>query len=67
MIKKYSEITGKNLNFELKYEKVRKGDVKRHLADISHAKKVLGYNPTITLKEGIGRYINWRLKSSKQH
>ena len=66
MIKKYSEIAGKNLNFDLKYEKNRKGDVKRHLADISHARKVLGYKPKITFENGITKYISWKL-SEKHH
>jgi len=62
-IKKYEEITGKKIINELKFEAARKGDVMRHLADISHARKVLGYKPTIKLDEGIERYISWRLAS----
>lgn len=61
MIKKYQEITGKEMKLNCQFDKPRKGDVMRHLADISHAKKVLGYKPTISLDEGIMRYIGWGL------
>jgi len=60
-LKTYEEITGIDLKIKLKFEKARKGDVMRHNADISHARKILGYKPSIGLKEGISRYITWRL------
>lgn len=61
MSEKYQEITKKELKLSLQYDNPRKGDVMRHLADISHARKILGYKPTISLDEGIERYIKWRL------
>jgi len=65
MIEKYCEITGKNLKLRLKYDKPRKGDVMRHLASISKARKILGYKPRVTLEDGISRYINWRLQTGR--
>lgn len=62
MVEKYQDISGKELKLETKYVKPRKGDVMRHLADISHAKKILGYKPTIGLEEGIEKYIRWKLR-----
>jgi len=62
-LKKYEEITGFQIKKELQFQKSRKGDVLRHRADISHARKILGYKPSIGLEEGISRYINWRLKN----
>jgi UDP-glucose 4-epimerase len=62
MIRKYQEITGRKIKNELKFQEHRKGDVMRHLADISYAKKVLGYKPTVTVEEGIERYLTWKLK-----
>jgi len=62
MISKYNEITGKQLKLKFKFEKSRKGDVRRHLADISKARKILGYKPTISLEEGISQYIQWKIK-----
>jgi len=61
MIKKYSEITGKKINFDLTYQRSRKGDVKRHLSDISHARKVLGYKPKISFEEGMYKYLSWKI------
>ena len=61
MLKKYQEITGEEINTKLKFTARRKGDVMRHLASISRAKKTLGYKPTIKLEDGVERYIKWRL------
>ncbi|WP_194191054.1 SDR family NAD(P)-dependent oxidoreductase [Clostridium chrysemydis] len=38
------------------------GDVNRTCADISYSKKMLGYNPKTTFKEGIKKFIAWKLK-----
>lgn len=35
------------------------GDVPRTCADISKARKLLGYNPTTRLSEGLPRFIDW--------
>ncbi len=37
----------------------RKGDVKHSLADISKAKKMLGYEPAVTVEEGLKKTFNW--------
>lgn len=37
----------------------RKGDVKHSLADISKAKNLLGYEPVISVKEGLKKTFNW--------
>ena len=37
----------------------RAGDVKNSLADISKAKKMLGYNPQVRFKEGMQETIDW--------
>lgn len=41
------------------YEKDRPGDVKRHFADISKAKKVFNYIPQVDIEKGIELYIDW--------
>src|SRR2546427_6217610 len=61
MIRKYQEITGREIKKEMKFQKPRKGDVMRHLADISSAKRILGYKPTTTMEKGISKYITWKL------
>jgi len=67
MIKKFGEITGKEINLNLEFTTKRKGDVMRHLADISHAKKFIKYKPTITMEEGIERYVRWRIANQKKN
>lgn len=37
----------------------RKGDVKHSLADISKAKKLLGYTPEVTVEEGLKKTFSW--------
>ncbi len=37
----------------------RKGDVKHSLANIDKAKNLLGYNPAITVKEGLKKTFQW--------
>jgi UDP-N-acetylglucosamine/UDP-N-acetylgalactosamine 4-epimerase len=37
----------------------RKGDVKHSLADISKAKKLLGYDPFISLQDGLKKTFEW--------
>jgi UDP-glucose 4-epimerase len=64
MMKEYSDITGKKISSELKYQKNRKGDVKRHLSDIRHAQKILGYKPQISFEEGIKKYILWKMNKN---
>ena len=46
-------------NFEVQYESDKMGDVKHTLADISKAKKILGYEPKVNLKEGLKQFIEW--------
>lgn len=41
------------------YRETRSGDVRDSLADISAAKKLLSYNPTIQLNEGLALTIEW--------
>jgi len=41
------------------YEPVRPGDVKHSLADITVAKKLLGFKPVVLFKEGLAKTIEW--------
>jgi UDP-N-acetylglucosamine 4-epimerase len=44
---------------EATYGPERKGDVKHSLADISKARKLLGYEPTVTVEEGLRKTFEW--------
>ena len=41
------------------YNPPRRGDVRRHFADISLAKKLIGFEPTVPFNEGIKQTIEW--------
>jgi UDP-N-acetylglucosamine 4-epimerase len=43
----------------------RKGDVKHSLADISKARKLLGYEPTISVEDGLKKTFSWYSRNSK--
>lgn len=51
------KIVGTNL--KQTYAEARKGDVRNSLADISKAKKILGYHPQIKIEEGLKYTIAW--------
>lgn len=54
LIEKYS---GKKI--KLDHRPPRKGDVKHTFADISKAKKHIGYEPTTSFEEGLKQTVNW--------
>jgi UDP-glucuronate 4-epimerase len=41
------------------------GDMPRTYADISKARKLLGYNPKTKLSEGLPKFVEWYLRSLK--
>ncbi len=49
------ELSGKKI--ELEYGESRKGDILHSQADISKARKLLGYEPSIDLKQGLAELI----------
>ncbi|MBD3414488.1 MAG: NAD-dependent epimerase/dehydratase family protein [Candidatus Aminicenantes bacterium] len=57
LIKLLKDITGK----EIKpiHTEPRKGDIKHSLADISRAKKLIGYRPLLDLKQGLVKTLQW--------
>jgi UDP-glucose 4-epimerase len=46
------------------YEPARKGDIHDSQADISKAARLLGYQPTIGLEEGLRKTVDWYRKST---
>ena len=42
-----------NIQVEIKHDKPRPGDIRESWADISKAHRILGFNPTFTLEEGL--------------
>ncbi len=55
---KLREVIGAE-NIEPSYAPARKGDVVHSLADISKAKKLLGYEAKVPFEEGLRRTVDW--------
>lgn len=41
------------------YDADRPGDVTRHFADVTKARTVLGFSPSVDIADGIRRYVEW--------
>ncbi len=61
LIHTIAEVLGCEANID--YQPPRKGDVLHSLASIELAREVLGYEPTVDLKEGLARTIAWYRKN----
>ena len=57
VIDKLGQIFGKRI--EPRHEAPRPGDIKHSLADITAAKKVLGYTAPVKFEEGLRRTVDW--------
>jgi nucleoside-diphosphate-sugar epimerase len=53
----FRRVSGKKL--EAKYEPPREGDIRDSQADISKARELLGYDPTVMFDEGLERTFEW--------
>ncbi|HKR00097.1 MAG TPA: SDR family oxidoreductase [Pyrinomonadaceae bacterium] len=51
-------ITGR-ADAQAEYREPRKGDVRHSLADITRAREMLGYEPRVSLEEGLRKTIEW--------
>lgn len=59
LIKMLEEITGKNA--KLKFLPKPPGDVDITYADITKARKILGYNPVKKIEEGLSEFVKWKI------
>jgi UDP-glucuronate 4-epimerase len=57
LIKLIEGAFGKKANIEML--ETQPGDVSITYADISKAKRMLGYQPKVKMKEGIRRFVEW--------
>lgn len=61
-IKRISELLAEGLGKDIApiiVGKYREGDIRHCVADITKAKKMLGYEPKVTLEEGLAELLNW--------
>jgi UDP-glucose 4-epimerase len=47
----------------IEYQSPRPGDVQRHFADVSKARRVLGFGARVNLSDGVRGYIDWLRRS----
>src|SRR5687767_5552346 len=62
LINYLQEITGKHI--KPVYHPERKGDIKHSHADITKAKDLLGYHPSVNIKEGLKKAYDWYLQNN---
>jgi len=53
------DLCGQRGNIELVHVEPRPGEVTRLLAQASRAKELLGWEPKLTLEDGLKKFINW--------
>ena len=46
------------------YSDFRKGDIRHSLADISKARRLLGYEPTHTVRQGLKEAVHWYIQAA---
>jgi UDP-glucose 4-epimerase len=44
---------------EIVHDRARPGDVSRLVADVARARTLLGYEPRVSLSEGVQRLLQW--------
>jgi len=59
------DISGTSI--EAEHRPQRAGDIPHSLADVSKAKNLLNYNPTVTVKAGLGQVFEWYKKNLVDH
>ena len=60
-LKEMINTIGETLNVKPKIKQLpmQPGDVERTYADVSKAKKLIGYNPSISFRKGIENFVKW--------
>src|SRR5687767_15138435 len=56
------DITG--IDLQPSYREERKGDVKHSLANVAKAQQLIGYQPAVTIQEGLQTTVEWYKQSS---
>ncbi|MFQ3580138.1 MAG: SDR family oxidoreductase [Bacteroidales bacterium] len=65
IIENLAQLDAKIRNIQPQYSEKRKGDIPFSLASIEKAKQLLGYNPTVTIQEGLKKTIDWYWETYK--
>jgi UDP-glucose 4-epimerase len=65
LAKLLQEVMGKT-ELKVVHEDPRKGDIRHNYADISKARKILGYSPKVSLRDGLTQLVEWWLKKKER-
>ena len=65
-IKELVETLSEIENFNYKFDITKNSGFPRRIMNIDNAKKILGYNPNFSLKEGLKETRSWYIKNSAQ-
>jgi GDP-L-fucose synthase len=66
-IKKLVETLSKVVNFNYRFDKTKDSGFPKRIMNINNAKKILGYNPKISLKDGLKETWSWYINNSSQN
>lgn len=55
-----------NTNSVISHEPAQRGDVSKTAADISKARKLLGYRPVVPLREGLANQVEWQREQTAE-
>lgn len=66
-IKELVETLHSFIDFNYKFDTTKSSGFPRRVMDISHARKLLGYNPTTSLLDGLKETWNWYVKNQDEH
>ena len=64
LVKELNEVLGKEI--KPAYDDPRSGDIKHSYADISKARKMLKYEPTVSFSKGLNETVGWYREGKKQ-
>lgn len=64
LVKELNEVLGKEI--KPAYDDPRSGDIKHSYADISKARKMLKYEPTVSFSKGLNETVRWYREGKKQ-
>ncbi len=53
-----------DLQAEIDWQPPQPGDVPQTFADITKARRLLGYNPQTQIEAGIGKFVDWFRKGN---
>lgn len=59
LAKKILELLGEDNKITPEHINSRPGEIRRHCADMTKARNILGFKPAIDLEDGLINYINW--------